>query len=69
MSVQRLIALLTENVADLLFTVAAFLIVYLIARLLKAGPLAAMCFGVLPPLVAYLVQHPNKATSLLALLN
>lgn len=65
----RLTTLVTENAADLLFTFAAFLIVYLIARLLKATPLAAMCFGVLPPLLAYIVQHPHNPTSLLALLN
>lgn len=65
----RLTALATENAADLLFTFAAFLIVYLVARLLKSTPLAAMCFGVLPPLIGYIVQHPNNPTSLLALLN
>lgn len=64
----RLMTLVTDNAVDLLFTFAAFLIVYLIARLLKASPLAAMCFGVLPPLVAYLIQHPYGPTSLLALL-
>lgn len=50
----RLMALIADNAADLLFTFAIFLIVYLIARLLKASPPAAMCFGVLPPLVAYI---------------
>ena len=62
-------ALMADNAADLLFTFAIFLIVYLIARLLKASPLAAMCFGVLPPLVAYILQHPGSTTSLIGLLN
>jgi hypothetical protein len=61
-------ALLADNAADLLFTFAAFLVVYLIARLLKATPLVALCFGVLPPLLAYIVQHPDSPTNLLAML-
>ncbi|WP_332691003.1 hypothetical protein [Devosia sp.] len=65
----RLMALLADNAANLLFAFAAFLIVYLIARLLNASPLVAMCFGVLPPLVAYILRHPDSPTSLLALLN
>jgi hypothetical protein len=64
----RLIDMLTANAADLLFNFAAFLIVYLVARLLRATPLVALCFGVLPPLLAYLVQHPDNPTSILALL-
>lgn len=64
----RLFNLLTENTADLLFAFAAFLIVYLIARLLKASPLAAICFGVLPPLMAYIVQHPTGPTQLFGML-
>lgn len=65
----RLLALLADNAADLLFTFAAFLVVYLIARLLKANPLIATCFGVLPPLVAYMLLHPESPTRLLAMLN
>jgi hypothetical protein len=65
----RFMALLADNAANLLFAFAAFLIVYLIARLLNASPLVAMCFGVLPPLVAYMLRHPHSHSSLLALLN
>lgn len=65
----RFMALLADNAANLLFAFAAFLIVYLIARLLNASPLVAMCFGVLPPLVAYILRHPHSQSSLLALLN
>jgi hypothetical protein len=65
----RLMALLADNAANLLFASAAFLIVYLIARLLNASPLVAMCFGVLPPLLAYMVGNPRGPVSLLALLS
>ena len=61
-------ALVADNAVDLLFTFSAFLIVYVIARLMKASPLVAMCFGVLPPLVAHLLQHPGRAANILALL-
>jgi hypothetical protein len=64
----RLIDLLTANAADILFNFAAFLIIYLVARLMRVSPLVALCFGVLPPLLAYLVQHPNNPTSILSLL-
>ena len=60
--------LVADHAAELLFAFAAFLIVYLIARLLKSTPLVALCFGVLPPLMAYLMQHPGGPTSVLALL-
>ncbi|UJW84657.1 hypothetical protein [Devosia sp. SL43] len=66
--VGQLMALAADNAVELLFAFAAFLIVYLIARLLNATPLVSVCFGVLPPLVAYLGQHPQGPTSLLALL-
>ena len=65
----RLMALLTDNAADLLFAFAAFLIVYLIARLLRANVLVALSFGALPPLVAYILWHPESSTGLLAMLN
>lgn len=65
----RFMALLADNGANLLFAFAAFLIVYLIARLLKASPLVAMCFGVLPPLMAYMLSHPHSQANLLALLS
>jgi hypothetical protein len=65
----RFTALLADNAANLLFAFAAFLIVYLIARLLSASPLVAMCFGVLPLLVAYMARHPHSQAGLLALLN
>ena len=61
-------AFVDDHAVDLLFTFSAFLIVYVIARLMKASPLVAMCFGVLPPLVAYLLQHPGGAGNILALL-
>jgi hypothetical protein len=64
----RLTALVADNAVELLFAFAAFLIVYLIARLLKATPLVAVCFGVLPLLMAYLGQHPYGPVSLLAML-
>ena len=64
-----LMTVVADNAADLLFTFAAFIIVYLVARLLKASPLVAMSFGVLPLLVAYLLQHPESPTRLLAMLN
>jgi hypothetical protein len=66
--VARLTEFLSDNAADLLFNFAAFIIVYLIARLLRANPLVAMCFAVLPPVLAYAFQHPSGSTSLLALL-
>jgi hypothetical protein len=69
MAVGQLIALLADNAADLLFAFAAFLIVYLIARLLQANALVALSFGVLPPLVAYILRHPESPTQLLAMLN
>lgn len=64
----RLNEFLADNAADLLFNFAAFIIVYLIARLLRASPLIAMAFAVLPPLLAYAWQHPSSTTSLLGLL-
>ena len=62
-------ALVADNAADLLFAFAAFLIVYLIARLLKANALVATSFGVLPPLTAYILLHPESPARLLAMLN
>ena len=64
-----LTTLVADNAADLLFGFAAFLIVYLIARLLKASPLIATCFGVLPPSMAYMLQHPESPIGFLAMLN
>jgi len=64
----RLIDILADNAADLLFNFAGFLVVYLVARLMRATPLVAMCFGVLPLLVAYFVQHPDSPTRILQLL-
>ena len=64
-----LMTLVADNAADLLFAFAAFLIVYLIARLLNANGLIALSFGVLPPLVAYILRHPESPTQLLAMLN
>lgn len=65
----RLIAFMADNASDLLFNFAAFIIVYLIARLLRTNVLVAACFGVLPLLVAYVVQHPGSTNQLIALLN
>jgi hypothetical protein len=62
-----LIAAVTGNALDLLVTFGVFLIVYMIARFCNATPLMAMAFGVLPPLMAYIVQHPDAPTRLLAL--
>lgn len=64
----RLLTFLADNAADLLFNFAAFLIVYLIARLLRGNILVSMAIAVLPPLMAYAFQHPSGSTSLLALL-
>ena len=65
----RLIDFMADNASDLLFNFSAFIIVYLIARLLKSNMLVAACFGVLPLLVAYLVQHPGSTNRLIAMLN
>lgn len=64
----RLSDILADNAADLLFNLAAFLIVYVIARLFRAGPVLAMGFAVMPLLIAYLMQHPDSSTRLFALL-
>lgn len=64
----RLLGFLVDNATDLLFNFAAFLIVYLIARLLRSNVLVALAIAVLPPLLAYAVQHQTGPTSLLALL-
>lgn len=63
----RFIAMLQVNAADLLFTFGAFLVVYMLARFFKAGPLVAMCFGVMPPLIAYMLLHPNSPAQLMAM--
>lgn len=63
----RFLHILSDNVVDLLFNFSAFLIVYLIARLLKANMLVALCIAVLPLLIAFMFQHRTGSTSLLAL--
>jgi len=64
----RLIDYFVDNATDLMFNFAGFLVVYMIARLLKASPIVATSFGVLPLLVAYYVQHPDSPTRLFAML-
>ena len=64
----RFLAFIADNDVDLLFNVAAFLIVYLIARLLRANMLVSLAIAVLPPLMAYAFLHPTGTTSLLSLL-
>ncbi len=65
----RLWGVLEVHGTELLFNLAAFLIVYLVARLFRASPLVAMCFGVLPLLLAFLIQHPTGPARLFALLD
>lgn len=62
-----LIDVVTENALDLLVTSGTFLVVYMIARFCNATPLMAMCFGVLPPLMAYIVQNPDTPNRLFAM--
>lgn len=64
----RLMDVLAHNAADLLFNFAVLLIVYLIARILRANMLTALAVAVMPPLLAYAFRHPTGASSLLALL-
>jgi hypothetical protein len=63
----RLLGFMADNAVDLMFNVAAFLIVYLIARLLRANMLVALSIAVLPLLIAFMFQHRSGSTSLLAL--
>lgn len=66
----RLWTMLEANAVDLLFNLAAFLVIYVIARMMfRSSPLVAMCFGVLPLLLAYVIQHPTGPAQLLASLD
>lgn len=60
---------LLANAADLAFSVAFFLICYLIARLLKVAPPVALGFAVLPMLVLYWLQNPGVPARLMAALS
>ena len=59
---------LAANAADLAYSVAFFLICYLIARLLKIAPPVALGFAALPMLVLYWLQNPNAPARLMAML-
>lgn len=56
------------NAADLAYGLAFFMVCYLIARLLKVPPPAALAFAVLPMLVLYWLQNPNAPARLMAAL-
>lgn len=55
----RLTTFFGANGADLLFGVAAFLIIYLVARMMKASALIALSFATAPVMLAYFVLHPQ----------
>ena len=60
---------LAANAADLAYSVAFFLICYLIARLLKIAPPVALGFAALPMLVLYWLQNPGVPARLMAALS
>ncbi|QYO77094.1 hypothetical protein [Devosia salina] len=66
---KQVFAHLSANAADLAFSVAFFLICYLIARLLKVAPPVALGFAVLPMLVLYWLQNPGVPARLMAALS
>ena len=59
---------LAANAADIAYSVAFFLICYLIARLLKISPPIALGFAALPMLVLYWMQNPNVPARLMAMI-
>lgn len=62
----RLWSMVEGNATELLFNLAAFLIVYLVARMFRSSPPLAMCFGVLPLLLVFVMQHPSGPAQFLA---
>lgn len=63
-----LIGFVSANAADLLINLAFFLIIYLVARLLKAGPIAAMIVAAIPMLGIVVLLNPWLPPRLLSLL-
>jgi len=61
-------AYLADNAADLLLNVTFGLSVYLIARLLKASPPAALAFAAIPFGVILWLQNPAMPGRLMAML-
>jgi hypothetical protein len=59
---------LAANAADIAYSVAFFLICYLVARLLKVSPPIALGFAALPMLVLYWMQNPNAPARLIAMI-
>ncbi len=66
---RRVTEFLAANAAELMFGLTLFLIVYLIARLLKASPVMALSFAALPLAIAYVMLNPNSPARLLAALS
>lgn len=60
---------IAANAADLAYSVAFFLVCYLIARLLKVTPPIALGFAALPMVVLYVLQNPHVPARLMAALN
>ena len=65
---QGVFAYLADNAADLLLNAAFCLSVYMIARLLKASPSAALVFAAIPFGAILLLQNPVMPNRLIALL-
>ena len=63
-----LIEFVTANAADLMINLAFFLIIYLIARLLRAGPMAALVFAAIPMLGILVLLNPWLPPRLMAML-
>ncbi|SMQ85659.1 hypothetical protein SAMN06295905_2947 [Devosia lucknowensis] len=63
-----LLAYLSANAADLLINLAFFLIVYLIARILKAGPMAALVIAAIPMVAIAFLLNPMLPPRLMAML-
>lgn len=63
-----LLAYLADNAADLLLNATFGLSVYMIARLLKASPFAAIVFAAIPFGAILLLQNPAVPNRLMALL-
>jgi hypothetical protein len=60
---------LAANAADIAYSVAFFLICYLVARLLKVSPPIALGFAALPMLVLYWMQNPHAPARLIAMIS
>jgi len=66
--VRSVLDYLTANAADLAYSMAFFIVCYLVARLLKVAPPAALAFAALPMLVLYWLQNPHLPARLMAML-